>query len=108
VECDAVTDGRLSSPTSQVFALVVAPDATDDTNTRTVVAAVAVAAVVAVEANRTRDTHAPFAPAVNALKMSVPIVPDPSDFTFTPTGATLLTFGVTPKIGAVFAGIRFS
>jgi hypothetical protein len=66
---------------------------------------VVVAAADATGLNRTLVTNDPFAPAVNALKMSVATVPVPSDFVFAAEGAASPTFGVSVKIGEVFAGI---
>src|SRR5215475_4407566 len=97
--------GRFTSPTSHVSVPpVVAPDVLLERKTRPVVFVVDVAAVVAVGLQRTRVTNDPFVPAVHALKMSVAMVPVPSDFVFAAVTATTPTFGVSVKIGLMFAG----
>lgn len=100
----ADTTGNVTSCTRNVSVPpVVAPLVLLERNTRPTVAVVFVAAAVATALKRTFVTNEPFVPAVNALKMSVPIVPVPSDFVFAAEGAIPETFGTSVKIGEVFA-----
>ncbi len=98
--------GTACSAMRKVFALVVAPDAWELINILNTVADVAVAATEATGDNLMVVIKLPLEPAVNALKMSVAMVPVPSDFVFAalPTWTPLI-FGVRGKIGVVFAGI---
>jgi hypothetical protein len=76
---------------------------------RNTVATPVTAAAEATDIKRSRCTKLPFAPAVNALNMSVPTVPAPLDLALAAVVVivTDVTFGVTEKIGAVFAGISY-
>jgi len=75
--------------------------------TRKVVATVLVAATEAKGLNLTLDTNDPLvALAVKALKMSVPIVPAPSDLVLAALGTTDVMIGVRTKIGEVFCAMR--
>src|SRR5688572_28363451 len=105
VEWSALNEGRATSATQNVSALVVAPDAWLEMNTRATVAVVAVAAADATGWNRMRPSHAPSAPAVKTLKMLVPMVPPPSPAVLAAVAAPPPMSGVRAKMGAVLAAL---
>jgi hypothetical protein len=73
----AAVAGRATSAINIVFALLVEPLVTEEAKMRPTVAVVVVG-VVAVAIHRTYSTNVPkVAAAVNALNMSVPMVPPP-------------------------------
>jgi hypothetical protein len=99
-------DGAAISAIKKAVLCVVAPDATDEMNTRNTVAVVAVAAAVATGVKRILYKKDPSVPAVKALNISVPIVPLPSERTLAaPPTATEPILGVRGKMGAVFAAM---
>src|SRR5579864_247993 len=81
VELAPVHAGAVNSPIRRVFAEVVEPDATVVTKMRMTVAAIEVFAADANGMMRIFFAMPPFVTsAVHAMRRSVPIVPEPSDF----------------------------
>lgn len=110
VEFDVEITGTETSPRSHVSVPpVVAPDPTVLRYTRRVVATELTAAAEATVLNLTLSTKLPFAPAVKALKMFVPMVSVPSERTSAAVVVifALPMFGVSVKMGEVFAGIYY-
>lgn len=99
----AVCAAAAISAQSTVFDVVVDPELTLDKKMRSVVAAVAVAATEAVGLKRIFDMYDPLTPDVNTLKISVPIVPVPSDFVLAAEITAKLNSGTPVKMGCLLA-----